>query len=199
MSELRVTREPVRLPENGEPTAALGEGPFALVATRIEPGVLAGLQAVWRGGESLVHDGFVSLPGSGAKRRTAGRRGAALAVFPVFDGDRLAALLYLEGQEIAASPPVDLQRLLALARELVRGAPREPERPAAGDGWEAYLERTPIRDIERRKLSLLLDRNEWNISRVARILGVTRRTVYLRLQRYRIPRQHVSKSSPRGA
>ena len=30
---------------------------------------------------------------------------------------------------------------------------------------------------------------EWNVARAARVLGVTRRTVYLRLQRYGIDRE----------
>jgi len=51
--------------------------------------------------------------------------------------------------------------------------------PAGGggssDSWEAYLERTPVEDMEREKLLLLLNRNEWNIARVARMMGVTRR------------------------
>jgi DNA-binding NtrC family response regulator len=53
--------------------------------------------------------------------------------------------------------------------------------------------------MEREKLLLLLNRNEWNIARVARLMGVTRRTVYLRLQRYNIPRERVPKSRPRSA
>jgi len=47
------------------------------------------------------------------------------------------------------------------------------------------------------KLLLLLNRNEWNIARVARLMGVTRRTVYLRLQRYNIPRERVPKPGHR--
>ena len=51
----------------------------------------------------------------------------------------------------------------------------------------------------REKLLLLLNRNEWNIARVARLMGVTRRTIYLRLQRYNIPRERVPKTRPRRA
>ena len=69
-------------------------------------------------------------------------------------------------------------------------------RPLGGTGesWETYLERTPVEDMEREKLLLLLNRNEWNIARVARLMGVTRRTIYLRLQRYNIPRERVPKT-----
>jgi len=53
--------------------------------------------------------------------------------------------------------------------------------------------------MEREKLLLLLNRNEWNIARVARLMGVTRRTVYLRLQRYNIRAERVLKSRPRNS
>jgi transcriptional regulator of acetoin/glycerol metabolism len=67
------------------------------------------------------------------------------------------------------------------------------------EAWETYLERTPVEDMEREKLLLLLNRNEWNIARVARLMGVTRRTIYLRLQRYNIPRERVPKGRLRTA
>ncbi|HEV7501522.1 MAG TPA: helix-turn-helix domain-containing protein, partial [Vicinamibacteria bacterium] len=71
--------------------------------------------------------------------------------------------------------------------------------PSRAEAWESYLERTPVEDMEREKLLLLLNRNEWNIARVARLMGVTRRTIYLRLQRYNIPRERVPKTRPRRA
>ena len=37
------------------------------------------------------------------------------------------------------------------------------------------------------------------IPRVARLMGVTRRTIYLRLQRYNIPRERVPKTRTRPA
>ncbi len=49
------------------------------------------------------------------------------------------------------------------------------------------------RDVERGQLLRLLEQHEWNIARVARLMGVTRRTIYLRLERYGIPRQRVPK------
>lgn len=47
----------------------------------------------------------------------------------------------------------------------------------------------------RERLVAMLHRNEGNISRVARLMGVTRRTIYLRMQRYGIPRERVPKSN----
>jgi predicted DNA-binding protein (UPF0251 family) len=49
-------------------------------------------------------------------------------------------------------------------------------------------------EVERHRLVELLKRNEWNLARVARVLGVTRRTVYMRLKRYDIARQKVPKT-----
>lgn len=48
---------------------------------------------------------------------------------------------------------------------------------------------------EETKLQLLslLERNEWNVAKVARIMGVTRRTVYMRLASFGIERRHVPK------
>ena len=41
----------------------------------------------------------------------------------------------------------------------------------------------------------LMEAFEWNISRVARAAGLTRRTIYLRLVRYGIPRRRVAKGA----
>jgi transcriptional regulator of acetoin/glycerol metabolism len=43
-------------------------------------------------------------------------------------------------------------------------------------------------------LRALLDEHEWNVSRVARLLSVTRMTVYNRLRRLGIARERVSKA-----
>ena len=75
----------------------------------------------------------------------------------------------------------------------------EPRGGNRSEAWETYLKRTPVEDMEREKLLLLLNRNEWNIARVSRLMGVTRRTIYLRLQRYNIPRERVPKTRPRTA
>jgi transcriptional regulator of acetoin/glycerol metabolism len=58
----------------------------------------------------------------------------------------------------------------------------------------SYLPSLPADEILREQMLSALDRNEWNISKVARVLGVARRTVYLRLERYGIPRKRVPKT-----
>jgi hypothetical protein len=125
---------------------------------------------------------------------------ASLALFPAFDGGEVLALLYVDSGDRDFCEARDVDRLARFSQMLARAVRPEAEPQArAITGWEAYLERTPVHDIERQKLLLLLDRNEWNIARVARLMGVTRRTVYLRLQRYNIARQRVYKTRLRSA
>jgi DNA-binding NtrC family response regulator len=99
----------------------------------------------------------------------------------------------------------DLERLTKFSRIVAKAVTdTTPTRDGGGgrthaEAWETYLERTPVEDMEREKLLLLLNRNEWNIARVARLMGVTRRTIYLRLQRYNIPRERVPKTRVRTA
>jgi regulatory Fis family protein len=54
-----------------------------------------------------------------------------------------------------------------------------------------------VRPTGRAGLLRVLQDAEWNVARAARVLGVTRRTVYLRLQRYGIDRQRIPKSVTR--
>ena len=121
---------------------------------------------------------------------------------PVLEDEALLALLYVDSQEPHFCDAHDLERLCEVLAHHRQVRDRDRRRRAAGrsgDAWETYLERTPVEDMEREKLLLLLNRNEWNIARVARMMGVTRRTVYLRLQRYNIPRERVPKSRLRPA
>jgi regulatory Fis family protein len=53
--------------------------------------------------------------------------------------------------------------------------------------------------VPREELLLNLSRHEWNIARVARMMGVTRRTIYLRLRRYGIHRVRIPKMKVREA
>ena len=121
---------------------------------------------------------------------------ASFAMVPVLEEEALLALLYVDSQEPHFCDAHDLERLSKFSRIVAKSVndTAAPRPGGSSDSWEAYLERTPVEDMEREKLLLLLNRNEWNIARVARMMGVTRRTVYLRLQRYNIPRERVPKS-----
>jgi hypothetical protein len=144
------------------------------------------------------------VPDRGSDRRLPkegeGRGPASFVVVPVFDDDnQLVALLYVDSFDPHFCAPHDIERLSKFSRIVAKavadvGSPARSVRPAPSEAWETYLERTPVEDMEREKLLLLLNRNEWNIARVARLMGVTRRTIYLRLQRYNIPRERVRKT-----
>jgi hypothetical protein len=135
--------------------------------------------------------------------RTKGGAPASLALIPLIDdSNNLFAILYVDGSETHFCSAGDLDRLskfAPVALRALRGETAEAKPPTAPGAWEEYLAKTPVADMEREKLLLLLSRNEWNIARVARLMGVTRRTIYLRLQRHHIPRERVPKSRRRGA
>jgi GAF domain-containing protein len=183
--------------------AASGERLTLFASRGIDQHVLDAVQTLWgRGKDQLRRGQPLYVPDCGADRDLAAAAAdgpASLAVFPVFDGDDLVALLYVDSQEPHFCAPHDVERLAKFSRLLARAVQPDGEHVSRErTGWEAYLERTPVEDIEREKLLLLLHRNEWNIARVARLMGVTRRTVYLRLQRYKIPRERVFKTRVRA-
>ena len=128
---------------------------------------------------------------------------ASFASVPVFNGEDLVALLYVDSLDPHFCTTHDLERMAKFSRIVAKAVtetgPVQERAQSQADAWETYLERTPVEDMEREKLLLLLNRNEWNIARVARLMGVTRRTIYLRLQRYNIPRERVPKTRHRAA
>ena len=183
------------------------DGKVTLFASKgIDQHVLDAIQTVWsRFRESFAAgETFYAADLATDRRLKASERGgaASLAVVPVFEGDDLVALLYVDSLDPHFCTAQDLERMSKFSRILAKavgdtGAPET--RSGRSEAWETYLERTPVEDMEREKLLLLLNRNEWNIARVSRLMGVTRRTIYLRLQRYNIPRERVPKTRPRAA
>jgi len=179
-----------------------------LFASRgIDQAVLDTVPAVWETHRDTLKEGeSVYVPDRLSERGLPEPEGprppASFAVVPVFDDETLVAVLYVDSLEPHFCDSHDLERLAKFSR-IIAKAVNENAAPSGGRGsgedWEAYLERTPVEDMEREKLLLLLNRNEWNIARVARLMGVTRRTIYLRLQRYNIPRERVPKSRQRPA
>jgi transcriptional regulator with GAF, ATPase, and Fis domain len=134
---------------------------------------LATLQTVWK---------------TQAKDLRAGRRvmGDGYRVLPLMDGPSLTGLLLIEG---AAGVELTNPAVVALAATLKAAHARPPQNHAE---YQAATEAGG--EIERQRLIAALDRHEWNIARVARLVGVTRRTIYLRLKRYRIDRRRVPKT-----
>lgn len=97
------------------------------------------------------------------------------ALLPLAENGELVGALFLDEPkqlEPERLPPF----LVALAKAI--SAADAPVRPRMDHG--ALLERA-------------LDENAWNVARVARALGVTRRTIYMRMQRFGILRRRVPK------
>ena len=192
---------------SGAVFAREGDGLHLFASRSIDQHVLNASQAVWsRHADALQRGETFYVSDWATDRRVpapSGRGGpASFAVVPTFEGDELIALLYVDSLDPHFCEEHDLARLQKFSRiiaKAVRESSTEGVPVSPTNVWETYLERTPVEDMEREKLLLLLNRNEWNIARVARLMGVTRRTVYLRLQRYNIPRERVPKSRPRGA
>lgn len=107
----------------------------------------------------------------------------AFALLPCEVEDRIVAVLYLaqpEGEAVADARVFGTAIAQAVqAADEHSPAPRLPE---ASPAQEAKLQ-----------LLALLERNDWNLAKVARLMGVTRRTVYLRLQAFGIQRRRVPK------
>ncbi len=107
----------------------------------------------------------------------------------VKDEDRLVGVLYLDRPE--ALDPVAVTTFSVALAKAVQLDKVQP-------GADVVDEWLPGPEHGRERLASMLERNEGNIARVARLMGVTRRTIYLRMQRYGIPRVKVPKSnSPR--
>jgi Bacterial regulatory protein, Fis family len=131
---------------------------------------LTALQSLWR---------------AEAKELRAGRAviGDDSSVLPLMDGRELIGLLFVESPASVGTGNPAVVALAAALRAARERSARELPEEAIADG-----------EIERFRLVAALERHEWNIARVARLIGVTRRTVYLRLKRYKIDRRRVPKT-----
>jgi GAF domain-containing protein len=181
----------------------LDDDRLLLFASRgIDQHALDAAQAAWSAHADSLRRGdafYAADPGAmSGPRRLSGDGPASLTVVPVLQDGLLVALLYIDAAEPHFLNHADRDRLAKFGRIIAKAVTRTAA-PKTGraEAWETYLERTPVEDMEREKLLLLLNRNEWNIARVARLMGVTRRTIYLRLQRHNIPRERVPKNRPR--
>lgn len=96
-------------------------------------------------------------------------------VVPLMDGQQWVGVLCLQAAREGAAEDVALSLGRVLATTITAARTADQADPAA-------------------RLRGLLDEHEWNVARVARILGVTRVTIYERMRRFGIPRKKV----PRG-
>jgi hypothetical protein len=125
-------------------------------------------------------------------RDTDGR--ASYVVAPLSDGGSVVALLYLDVAASGEWTGLDVSSLTAFGVAIAHAVIAAVSAPPQPSPVHAYLSQTSDEEIARERLLLLLVQNEWNISRVARLMGVTRRTIYLRLQRHNIVREKVRKT-----
>ena len=147
----------------------------------------AGQVEIWMSaGLSL---GAVSeLPVRWADHREALEEGRSIlepgyALLPAMLGDDLVAALYLAQPVGRAAGDA---RLFGTAIAQAVTAAKQAEGPSR------IHELNPTEEARLQLLSLL-ERHEWNIAEVARLLSVTRRTVYMRLRSFGIERRRVPK------
>lgn len=173
---------------------------LSLVASLgVDQSALDAAQAVWRHCRRQLERGeAVYVPERAALKRLAGPPASevsSLAVVPVREnGGSVAALLYVDsatprfGDDGAVERLAKFDRIvgkaLGVGADIATFAPR-----ASADGAPA----TAPQRGSREELLVALRGHEWNIARAARVLGVTRRTIYLRLARFNIPREKVRK------
>ncbi len=126
---------------------------------------------------------------------------AQWCVWPL-EGTNATVLVYLAavgdlGIEAVTRSIVGLADVFLTAAQADAMRPATPGETPIQSQVEWYLAATPPEHVERKQLELLLHRNEWNLSRVARALGVTRVTVYRKLARFGIERLRVRRTPVR--
>jgi len=131
--------------------------------------------------------GVAELPVRWADHRAALAAGESVvepgfALLPaMLDGEMVAALYLAQPEDMAVGDARVFGAAIAQAVEA-----------STAPGPHRVPETSPTEEARLQLLSLL-ERHEWNIAEVARLLGVTRRTVYMRLQSFGIERRHVPK------
>lgn len=177
-----------------------------LASQGIDQSVLDAVELIWRKSQDDLRSGLTFYSGDTKTDPALGEAPRPLAtsllVVPVKENDELVALLYVDSYAPHFVEPHQIDRVGRMSRIVAQAlnrsaGPLPAGTPTREEVWQTYLERTPSEEMEKEKMLLLLDRNEWNIARVARLMNVTRRTIYLRLQRWGIPREKVRKTKPR--
>lgn len=139
--------------------------------------------------EGLPLDCLAKLSARWKAHLAALRKGLAVvekqfALAPVRQGGELVAALYLEEPH-----EFDADEIALFATALGHAV-----HAATAPRGEAPLASLGSADLMKRQLLVMLENNAWNIARVARLMGVTRRTVYLRLKSHGIARKKVPKT-----
>jgi hypothetical protein len=172
---------------------ARGAAVFALEGDRLtlftgrgfDVEAVTAVQTAWASHRAKLQSGEVLRVDDGRAR---------YAVAPLLEAGSVVALLYLDVAAGNDWTALDTSSLTAFGVAIAHAVIAAASAPPAPSPVQAYLSQTSDEEIARERLLLLLVQNEWNISRVARLMGVTRRTIYLRLQRHNIVREKVKKT-----
>jgi Bacterial regulatory protein, Fis family len=103
------------------------------------------------------------------------------ALWPV--GRPVTGLVYL-GRAKQLSGELLRQLMTELAPLLEISLSVRDQEPEARMLYQALIERTPLRQLAREKLLVVLRAHDWNKTRAARALGVTRATLYKWLRKH---------------
>ncbi|PYQ09927.1 MAG: hypothetical protein DMF83_01770 [Acidobacteria bacterium] len=155
----------------GAAVVTVDSGELASFAGEVPLSRLTALESLWKAEAKNLRAGLAVTVGS-------------YRLLPLMNGQELTGLLFIEG-DTGVEKKNSAVIALAAALKAARG------RPAP---HFALGEEVAGRETERQRLVAALEHHEWNIARVARLIGVTRRTVYLRLKRYSIDRRRVPKT-----
>lgn len=126
---------------------------------------------------------------------SAGPADESVTLIPLRDGATIAGALYVGSQHRVSVGAEVLEVIVPI----LLAALRVSQDPTLQSPVHAYLESTPAEEIEREQLFVLLNRHEWNIAQVARLLGVSRVTVYHRLAKYGLVRKRREKAASEDA
>ena len=167
------------------------------VSRSIDQAVLDAVETIWRRYREGLERGetFYSANLRTDKRLATPADQAApagIAVVPVFDEGSLVALLYVDSKQPDFCAQDDLGRLQKFGRIVAKAVGLASVQSEGADGPSRAAEEGPaLARGSREELLHSLSRNDWNISRASRALGITRRTIYLRLARFKIRREKI--------
>jgi regulatory Fis family protein len=157
-------------------------------------------------GQNIDMDGIVAVQTAWSAQRQGLEQGTVVqqagdrpyVIVPLKDEGGVVALLYMDSRD-SHWPVLDTGSLstfgVAIAKAVVAGGART----AVPSPLESYFSSATDDDFHRERLLFLLSKHDWNIARVARVMGVTRRTVYLRLERFNLSRKRMPKAARQPA
>jgi predicted XRE-type DNA-binding protein len=172
-----------------------GNKPKLFVGHSIDQDALDTVQSVWSANRKALQAGELVRDDKDKRERQRN-----YAVLPVLVKDAFCGLLFLDGvgsRDLPTWRLNDFAPFLRIIGRALQAAAMGIEGPTSTEDTLAW--RASLQEDDREQLLRHLEQNEWNIARVARILGVTRVTVYHRLARFGIRRRKVPKTRPASA